>query len=236
MFTPDAPPDGRPMSGSDAALPDAPPPDAGCPISSGATPSLDGVNDLADYPAAQLITPGAMVGSDGAALSWDPQRLYITMQSTVFAGVYEPLHVYVEASSALGTATPSQGKEYSGLVPDLPFTPTHLIAVRRVSDSGTGPYDGVFLPDNSWNDRATPLVDGTGVFAATDEISVQVPWSALGGCPHALRLAIHVVHAQPANEWKDVVPATSTPWQAPGGDYYEVDLTGAPAVTGWTLR
>ena len=118
----------------------------------------------------------------------------------------------------------------------MPFTPTQLIAVRRVSDSGTGAYDAVYTPDSQWTTRATPLADGTDVFAADDEISVQVPWTALGGCPHALRLAIHVVHAQPANEWKDLVPATSTPWQAPGGDYYEVDLTGAPAVSTWALR
>ena len=216
---------------ADAALPDA-----GCAISAGATPTLDGVNDLADFPAGQLLAPGAMLGSDGAALSWDTQRLYITVQSSAFASAYEPLHVYVEAAAALGEPVASQGKEYSGLVPQLPFTPTHLIAVRRVSDAGTGAYDGVFVPDAQWMTRATPLADGTDVFAASDEISVQVPWAALGGCPHALRLAVHVVHAQAGNEWKDLVPATSTPWLAPGGDYYEVDLTGAPAVTGWALR
>jgi hypothetical protein len=215
---------------------DAPLPDAGCPISAGTTVTLDGVADLADYPSAQQLTPGAMLGSDGAALSWDSQRLYITVQSSAFANAYEPLHIYVEAAAALGEPVPSMGKEYSGLVAQLPFTPTYLIAVRRVSDSGTGPYDGVFTPDAQWTTRATALVDGTDVFAAADEISVQVPWSSLGGCPHALRLAIHVVHAQPGNEWKDLVPATSTPWMAPGGDYYEVDLTGAPAVTGWALR
>jgi hypothetical protein len=219
-----------------AVTADAPLPDAGCPISAGTTVTLDGVSDLADYPSAQQLTPGAMLGSDGAALSWDSQRLYITVQSTAFASAYEPLHIYVEAAAALGEPAPSMGKEYSGLVPQLPFTPTHLIAVRRVSDAGTGPYDGVFTPDAQWTTRATPLVDGTDVFAASDEISVEVPWSALGGCPHALRLAMHVVNAQPGNEWKDLVPSTSTPWMAPGGDYYEVDLTGAPAVTGWSLR
>jgi len=240
---PDAPAGG---SAADAALdagadgaaltPDAALPDAGCPISTGVTPALDGVNDLADYPAGQQLSPGAMLGSDGAAISWDAQRLYITVQSTAFAQPYEPLHIYVEAAAVLAEPTPSQGKEYSGLVAQLPFTPTQLIAVRRVSDAGTGPYDAVFAPDTQWTTRAMPLTDGADVFAAQDEISVQVPWTALGGCPHALRLAVHVVHAQPANEWKDLVPATTTPWQAPGGDYYEVDLTGAPAVSTWTLR
>jgi hypothetical protein len=222
---PDSAPDG-------AVAPDAPLPDSpACAISQGVTPVLDGVNDLADYPAGQLLTPGAMLGSDGAAFSWDPQKLYVTVQSSAFASAYEPLHIYVETGDTLAAATPAQGKEYSSLIPQLPFTPTHLIAVRRVSDAGTGPYDGVFIPDAQWTTRATALTDGIDVFAANDEMSVEVPWAALGGCPRAMRLAIHVVHAQPANEWKDLVPATHTPWQAPGGDFYELDLTAAPGVT-----
>ncbi|MBV8759588.1 MAG: hypothetical protein JO257_20030 [Deltaproteobacteria bacterium] len=228
---PDAAPDTAPV-----AL-DAPAdalPDAGCPISAGMTIALTGSNDLARYPAAQQMTPGAMLGTDAAALSWDTQRLYITVQSTAFAQAYEPLHIYVEAADALAPPIAATGKEYSGLVPQLPFTPTHLIAVRRVSDAGTGAYDAVFTPASQWTTRAMPLADGTDVFAAQGAISVQVPWTALGGCPHALRLAMHVVHAQPANEWKDLVPATTTPWVAPGGDYLELDLTGA---IGWgTLR
>jgi hypothetical protein len=226
---PDASADAPVPDGSDS--PDAPLPDApGCAISPGITPVLDGVDDLADYPEAQRLAPGAMLGADGAAISWDAQRFYVTVQSTAFANAYEPLHIYLETAETLGDPTPSQGKEYSGLVPQLPFTPTYLIAVRRVSDAGTGPYDGIFIPDAQWTTVATPLADGTDVFAANDEISVQVPWTALGGCPHAMRLVIHVVHAQPANEWKDLVPATSTPWQAPGGDFDQLDLTGSPVV------
>lgn len=220
--------DGAPDAAADAA------PDAGCPISMGMTITLTGSGDLALYPAAQQIAPGAMLGSDAAALGWDAQHLFITVQSTAFAQAYEPLHVYVEAADVLGAPVAATGKEYSGLVPQLPFTPTHLIAVRRVSDAGTGPYDAVFTPASQWTTPDMPLVDGTDVFASQTAVSVAVPWSALGGCPHALRLAMHVVHAQPANEWKDLVPATSTPWLAPGGDYLELDLTGA---IGWgTLR
>jgi len=63
-----------------------------------------------------------------------------------------------------------------------------------------------------------------------------VPWNAIGNCPTHLRLAVHVVHAVSANEWKDLVPSTHTPWQSPGGGYYEIDLSGAPAVTSWSLR
>jgi hypothetical protein len=226
---PDAAADARPDVAPDSpavVAPDAPLPDAGCPISAGATIALTGSGDLALYPAAQQVTPGAMLGSDAAALSWDAQRLYVTVQSTAFAQPYEPLHIYIEAGDVLAPPVAATGKEYSGLVPQLPFTPTQLIAVRRVSDAGTGGYDAVFTPASQWTTQAMPLVDGTDVFAAQDAISVAVPWAALGGCPHALRLAMHVVHAQPGNEWKDLVPSTSTPWLAPGGDYLELDLTG----------
>jgi hypothetical protein len=130
------------------------------------------------------------------------------------------------------------GKPYGGLTPQLPFTPTHLIAVRRTSDSGTGgPYDGVYTPASSWGDRATPLAEGVDYWIAGDHhtIAVRVPWTALG-CPSRLRLSAHVVHGAVANEWKDIVPTTATPWTVSGGAFYEIDLSGDPAISGWTLR
>ena len=232
-----------PHRAPDARTPDArvwqdAPPDAGCAIAAGMTPAIDGVDDLADYPAGQHVTLGATLGSDGAALAWDRSDLYITVSSSAFTSAYEPLHVYVEAGSALAAAAPSTGKEYGGLVPQLPFTPTHLIAARRVTDSGSGPYDGVYLPGSAWTSVENPLVPGTDVFASSDQLtlSVKVPWTALGGCPTTLRLAIHVVNGAAGNEWKDLAPTTHTPWQAPGGDYYEIDLTGSTAVAMWQLR
>jgi hypothetical protein len=211
---------------------------AGCSISAGPAVALDGNNDLAKYPAAQQLAPGAMLGTiDAAAITWDANRLYITVASTAFENAFEPLHIYVETDH-LDTPVASSGKEYSGLVPGLPFTATHLIAARQQSDSGTGgPYDGVYVPDATWSTRATPL-DASAVFVQADHdaISVQVPWSALGGCPTTIRLALHVVHAVVANEWKDVVPSTHTPWLATGGGYYEIDVTGTQAITSWTLH
>ena len=222
---------------SSMLLPDTSP---GCAISAGVSPAIDGANDLADYPAAQLVTLGAPLASnDGAAIAWDQSFLYVTVASSAFSGAYEPLHVYVETSEgALPAATPSQGKEYSNLIPALPFTATYLIAARRVDDSGSGPYDAVFVPVSNWTMQQTPLAMGTSVFLSSDQqqLSLKVPWSALGGCPTMMRLAFHIVHAVTANEWKDVAPSTSTPWAAPGGGYYEIDLTGSPAVSGWTLR
>lgn len=219
---------------ADVAIDNAP--DAGCAISEGVSPAIDGVDDLADYPAAQRLTPGAMLGADGVAIAWDRTQLYVTVASTAFDAEYEPVHIYVEAGTSLAAPAAASGKEYSGLVPMLPFTPTHLIAARRTN--GVDAYDGVWLPDAGWTTRGPMLAPDDAVFVAADHhaLSVKVPWAALGGCPTALRLAVHVVHAAAANEWKDLVPATHTPWLAPGGGYYEVDLTGSPAVTGWTLR
>ncbi|MEO6776344.1 MAG: hypothetical protein ABI467_25590 [Kofleriaceae bacterium] len=211
---------------------------AGCTIAAGASPVLDGSDDLAKYPAGALLTPGAMLGNDALAITWDPTRLYITAISDAFVAPDQPLHVYLEAGTALDAATPSSGKEYSGLVPALPFAPNYLIAARRVSDTGTGPYDGVFVPAASWATRQTPLAPATDVFTSTDQrtLSVVVPWSDLGGCPTTLRLAVHVVHAVAGNEWKDLVPTTHAPWLASGGGYFEIDLTHAAAATNWTLH
>ena len=209
-------------------------PDAGCGISNGAVPTLDGNNDIAKYAAAQQLSPGAMIGSDAAAIAWDREHLFVTVSSIAFGSAYEPLHVYVETGSALGIAAAAYGKEYSNLTPALPFTPTHAIAVRRISNAGTGPYDGVFVPSDQWQSRMLDLDSAT--YASPTQLSVKVPWSALGGCPTQMRLALHVVHGVAGNEWKDLVPTTHTPWLAPGGNSYEIDLTGAAAIASFTLR
>ena len=209
------------------------PADAGCAISAGLTPTLDGTDDLAEYPSAQRLSPGAMLGTDIAAIAWNPSQLFITVSSSAFTAPYEPLHVYIEAGTA-SVATPSAGKEYGGLVASLPFAATHLIALRRVSDAGTGAYNGVFVATDGWTTRGTPL----DAIVSSDQrtLSVAVPWTAIAPCPTALRLALHIVHGATGNEWKDLVPTTHAPWLSSGGGFYEIDLTAAPAVTSWTLR
>jgi hypothetical protein len=216
--------------------------DPGCAISQSATtsPALDGNGDLAKYPATNVTAPGApLAGTDEVALTWDRTNLYVTVTSDAFLDQYQPLHVYVQTGAApLAAAVPSTGKEYGGLTPQLPFTATHVIAIRRTSDSGTGPYDGVYTPGSSWDTRATPLTAGTDVFASSDNrtLSARVPWTALGGCPTAMRLTTHVVHGVAANEWKDLLPVTTTPWVAPGGGYFEIDLTQPPPMSGWAVH
>lgn len=221
---------------------DATPTDAqpACAISQQSAPALDGNGDLAKYAATNVTAPGApLAGSDDVAITWDANDLYVTATSDAFLQPYEPLHIYIEEGAApLPAAVPGTGKEYSSLTPQLPFTATHLIAIRRVSDAGTGAYDGVFTPAAGWTTRATPLVEGTDVFASSDQktLSARVPWTALGRCPTALRLAVHVVHGVAANEWKDLLPATATPWLAPGGSYFQIDLTQPPAMSGWAIH
>jgi hypothetical protein len=217
-------------------IPDAEPsPDAaGCAISNGTIPALDGDNDIAKYAATQRLTPGAMLGADAAAIAWNRDYLMVTVSSIAFGSAYEPLHVYLETGATLASSAAAFGKEYSGLTPALPFSPTHLIGVRRISDAGTGGYDGVFVPADQWQTRTQSLDADT--FAATNQLSVRVPWSALGGCPTQMRFALHVVHGVVGNEWKDLVPSTHTPWQTPGGGYYEIDLTAPAAVASFVLR
>jgi hypothetical protein len=237
-FNPDAATGSDASRGRDDAGPDAALRGTVCTnTTTGAMPTIDGNNDLAEYPAAQQVPLFASLGtSDGAAVTWDDKNLYLTVASPAFANAYEPLHVYIDASTTpLAPAVASQGKEYSGLVAALPFSPNYLLAARRVSDAGTGPYNGIYVPGSGWSVQPTPLEDLVNVFVSADhqQLSLKVPWLAIGGCPGSLRLAMHIVHAQPANEWKDVAPVDGTPWQAPGGGYYDIDLTGATAVAGW---
>lgn len=237
-----APPDGGPFdaaTSTDAATPtDAA---TGCGvISAGHTITLDGVGDAGEYPASQVLTPGAALGAgDTFALTWDREHLYVTVVSSAFEDGFKPLHVYLEAASALGPAARTTGKEYGGLTAVLELAATHVIAVRRTSDSGTGPYNGVYTASSGWVDRATPLEVGSGYWVSADHrtMSVRVPWTALG-CPSALRLSAHVVNQTLANEWKDLVPATATPWGegGSGGGHYEIDLSLDPATANWILR
>jgi len=216
----------RGLTGDDQGdpLPDAREPDApgahveldaaevGCTIAAGLSPVLDGTDDMAEYPQAQQVVPGAMLGSDAVAVAWNRDSFFVTVTSNAFMGAYEPLHVYVETAQTLSPATSGVGREYGGLTPILPFSPTHVIAVRRVSDSGTnGAYNGVYTPGDGWMTRILALDSTTFSSADQRTLSVSVPWASLGGgCPSAMRLALHVVHGQVANEWKDLVPATPT--------------------------
>lgn len=231
----DAPIDAAVDAMIDARVVDAP----ACAIDPGDTVLLDGTGDLAAYPASQVLTPGVpLAAGDRVAITWDPQYLYVTATAGSFADAFKPLHVYVETGATLPAAVPTMGKEYGGDTPFLPFSPTHLIAIRRQDDGGTGAYDGVYTPAAAWTTRTFALVPGTHVFASADNgtLSVRTPWSALGGCPTTMRLAAHVVHGDVANDWKDTVPTTHTPWVAPGGGYYEIDLTADPAIAGWTVH
>jgi len=237
--------DARPADAADATdalLPDGDPPDGPgpvCAIAAGDSPVLDGTGDLAAYPTSQVLTPGVpLAAGDRVAITWDPTYLYVTATAGSFADPFKPLHVYLQTGTTLPAPTPGMGKEYGGDTPFLPFAPTHLIAIRRQDDAGTGAYDGVYVPGTpvTFATRTFALVPGTHVFASADNgtLSVRTPWTALGGCPTATRLAAHVVHGDVANDWKDVVPTTHTPWITPGGGYYQIDLTVDPAITGWT--
>lgn len=209
----------------------------------GDTLALDGSGDLAKYASSQTLTAGGSVGAgDQYGVTWDRDYLYLTLESPVFADGFRPIHVYLEARASLGTATSSTGKEYDGLTALLPFDATHLIAVRPTSVAMGVAYNGVYTPGGGWTTFERELMDGVDVWAdGASALSVRVPWSALGVCPSTLRMTAHVVNGMiAANEWKDFVPMGAQPWGGTSGgdpgEYFEIDLTADPAVSGWTVR
>ncbi len=217
-------------SSSDAATNSCPALDA----AAGDTIVFNGTNDFDKYPLEQTLTPGVTQQTwERFALTWDADYLYVTMVAIAFEDANKPVHVYVEAGSSLGAATPSTGKQYSGLTPNLPFTPTHLIAGRQQSNG----YSGVYTPASSWGNQIAQFQDGVDVFVAADHHTVSMRVSRyLLGCPTTLRLVAHVVNATTGNEWKDVVPTSHTPWAANPNDYYEIDLDADPAISGWASK
>ena len=240
----DASSDAGADAGRDAGASDAGPAGPTCPGHHvGDTIALDGSSDLAKYPASQRLTPGGPLGgSDEYAITWDRDYLYITLVSGAFSDGFKPIHLYLEVRPSLSPAAASTGKEYSSLTAELPFTATHLVALRRTSLSGGVLYNGVYTPGGAWTTLAVALRDGVDVWAeGTSALSARVPWSVLG-CAASIRLTTHVVNGPIfLNEWKDFLPLTATPWSTmppatPGGGYYEIDLTADPAVSGWTER
>lgn len=206
--------------------------------------AFDGVDDVAKLDVAQRITtPGAPFQPwSQFGFDWDDDSLFIAFVSGAFEDPYKPLFVYLEASEgALPPAQPStQGLLYSNLTPELPFTPTHAISARRTSDSGStdGPWNGVWeRNDQGQLVRVLRLEQNTQWWIAADQhtLSLRIPRDILGNATR-LRLSAHVVNAAVANEWKDTIPSTHTPWNPSALGFYEIDLTGAHPVANWTLR
>lgn len=209
------------------------------PRGAGDTVALDGTGDFDAYDVAQTLTPGSTVQSwERFALEWDDDFLYITVVSELFEADYKTFNLYLEsASGTLGSATPTTGIDYSNLIPELPFTPTHAITLRKLSEDGSasGPWNGLWRPDSSGWYQQQRFEYGRDVFLAADNhtISVRIPRAALGD-PAQLRLAGHMVNAETNNDWKLAVPAGHTPWATGGGTHYTIDLSGAHPVSSWS--
>ncbi|MBX3130015.1 MAG: hypothetical protein KF718_25080, partial [Polyangiaceae bacterium] len=204
----------------------------------GDTITFDGTNDLDKLASTQILTPGAQSQSwSRFGMTWNDDHLFIAVVSEAFEADFRPVHIYLEADTALGTAAGADGKEYSSLTAKLPFTPTHLIAVRSKNDGGAGNYNGVYLPASAWANQSLALVENADTFLSADKhtVSVRVPRQQLG-CPTELRVAVHVVNAVSGNEWKDVVPGTHTPWAAAATGYYELSLKSNPPTANWQLK
>jgi hypothetical protein len=203
--------------------------------------TFDGADDVSKLDAAQHLAPlGAPSQAwSQAGIDWDADSLYVAFVSAAFDDPFKPVMIYIEAADTLSAATPAQGVEYSNQTAQLPFTPTHLISARRTSDSGAtdGPWNGVWRAEGGLLTRALRLTPNAGWWVAADNhtLSLRIPRAVFDGATK-LRVVAHVVNAAPANEWKDTLPATHTPWVAGGGGYFELDLSGPHPVSGWTLR
>src|SRR5690606_12727320 len=166
---------------------------------------------------------------------WDADYLYVVVQSMAFADPYRPFSLYLEAANGpAGAAVAGTGIEYSNLVPALPFTPTHLVSVRPLSDDGSGPWNGIWSQSGGTWTRQQGLLPQTEWWyaAGTHQLSFRIPRHAIGSPTH-LRIAGHAVNAVAANEWKNLVPMGHTPWSG-GGTYHEIMLSGPTAATNWT--
>lgn len=200
--------------------------------------AFDGVDDLNKLGGAQTAAFGATLQPwEAFALDWDADNLYVAWVSQAFEDPYAPFVLYVEAAQgAPGAAVPTTGLEYSALTPELPFTPTHALSMRNLSDDGStaGPWDGVQVPVGpDWVTTRRLRRDREGWLAADlHTLSATIPLALLGDPTH-LRLAGHVVNAVPGSEWVDTLPSGHTPWAVGGGTSLTIDLTGPHDAASW---
>ncbi len=202
--------------------------------------ALDGVGDFDDFPAEQRVEPGVRLQPWSAfAMTWDAQALYVAVASEAFEDPYKPLNIYIEARASLGPAVQSVGVAYGGQTPALPFEATHLITARRLSDDGSpeGPWNGVFRAQEGQWRRQIRLEPQRQWWVQGDHhvLSLRVPLEVLGAATR-LRVAAHVVNGAPGHEWKEVIPASHTPWEARAGGFFEVDLSGPRPASAWVVR
>jgi hypothetical protein len=182
---------------------------------------FNGQDDLGKIDESRRLVPGAQSQPWSAfGLEWNDDDLFIAMVSESVAVPHKPVMIYLEAI----TGTPSepaasQGLEYSGQVPTLPFSANYAIALRRVSAlDGDGPWNGIWRrTDTGWQ-RQERLATDVDYWPGQDghTLAARIPRAALGS-PDQIRLVAHVVHEVQAEEWKDVIPADHTPWENGGG-------------------
>ncbi|MFU8807192.1 MAG: hypothetical protein ACNA8W_25510, partial [Bradymonadaceae bacterium] len=182
---------------------------------------FDGDGDLGKFDEERRIVPGAPSQEwSGFAIDWDEDYVYIAVVSEVFADPYKPFMIYLEAISGSPQApTASNGMEYSGLTPALPFAANVAITARQLSDDGSeGPWNGIWRREGGEWRQQERLQSGQDWWLADDHhtISLRIRRASLGS-PDQLRLVAHVVNAVVDNEWRDVVPADHTPWENGGG-------------------
>ena len=187
----------------------------------GDTVPLDGADDLDKFASVEAVGVPRQPW-EAFAIEVDDDFVYLAWVTEAAEDPLLPAMLYLEADP-VGAPVPSEGMATLGHTPDLPFTPTHAITLRSVSDAhdGAGPWSGVWAREGGrWVQHAR-LRESEGAWVAADRhtLSARVPRWLLGD-PASVRIAGHVVNAAPGEEWKTTVPPGHVPWDG-GGDYLE---------------
>ncbi len=206
---------------------------------------FDGKDDVQKLAAAQHVAPGVKLASWAKfALDWDDDWLYLVVVGKGFEADLKAMMVYIQAGDALPAPQPAPGLTYTNLTAMLPFTASHVIALRSKSDAGDGygPWAGVHERSSGDWRLQTRLQPGVAMWLAGDKhtIAVRIHRAELAppgvAAIKKLRLAAHLVHGGAGHEYKAVVPPAHAPWKTATKGYYEIDLSGAHPVANWTVK
>jgi len=208
--------------------------------------AFDGKNDLDKLTKDTWHTPGVTLATwERAAFTWNKTHLQGAIVSKAFESNGPAYVVYLGATDGTGgpPVKTAKGMTYLGQTPDIPFEPLWAIAVRAKTDlaDGYGPWSGIYrrLSTGQWVLQRRFEV-GVHAWTSADKhtVSFTLPRAELAGLgtTSKWRVCGHAVNGKPGHEYKDVIPATHSPWKAQKTGYYEVDFGSSSALKNWVVK
>ncbi len=201
---------------------------------------FDGSEDLGKLSPDQQVEPGAPLEPWSRwGLEWDDRFLYVALVSPLFQDDFKAAMVYIEpVLDERPESLTRQGVDYSGQRAVLPLDASYMISWRWQQSGAAGdePWSGVYTwRDGSWQ-RVWGMTPGEHLWGASDRhtMSVRVPLGLFGPA-RRWRLVGHAIHGEPGEEWKELLPASHTPWDG-GGGAIEIDLDGAHGQENWMVE